>query len=295
MITRQYLKSIVDNYESHGIGPISLELEEDNENTKIITQFMADDYERNEAWLEDFLGDNNITEGYDLDVEEVNGQVNNIVIFSNAYLDENEKLLGENNMIQNDTSNTPLNKTSNLQSAELSEESSSEKDISKESIPEENIPDKILWPEDSIVVKTNDSQIQPSQENIAAFVNTTVQNKSVSSTSNRSSDISSKPMPTKKLSAFKQVYSCLVNAIPKLTDDHITNLTSKEYCKTNAGLGYPLLLEVNTSMKYKDQVKMNGKSRYAKNPITILNRSFYITNHLFERNVIRIQKMLDEL
>ena len=295
MITRQYLKSIVDNYESHGIGPISLELEEDNENTKIITQFMADDYERNEVWLEDFLGDNNITEGYDLDVEEVNGQVNNIVVFSNAYLDENEKLLDENNMIQNDTSNTPLNKISNLQSAELSEESLSKKDIPKGRIPEENISDKTLWSKDSIVTKTNDSQIQPLQENVAAFVDTTVQNKSVSSTSNKSSDISSKPMPTKKLSAFKQVYSCLANAIPKLTDDHITNLTSKEYCKTNAGLGYPLLLEVNTSMKYKDQVKMNGKSRYAKNPITILNRSFYITNHLFERNVIRIQKMLDEL
>lgn len=293
MITRQYLKSIVDNYESHDIGPISLELEENNENTKIITQFMTDDYERNEAWLEDFLGDNNITEGYDLDVEEVNGQVNNIVIFSNAYLDENEELLDENNTIQSDISN--LNKASNLQSVGLSDQNISEKDISTKSISEDNISDETLWLENSIGTRTVDSQIQSSRENVAAFVDTTVQNKSVSNTSNKSSDISSKPAPTKKLSAFKQVHSCLANAIPKLTDDHITNLTSKEYCKTNAGLGYPLLLEVNTSMKYKDQVKMNGKSRYAKNPITILNRSFYITNHLFERNVIRIQKMLDEL
>ena len=250
MITKQYLKDLIDNYESNGLDPISLELEADGENTKIIARFLRDDYESNEAWLEDFLSDNNIFDGYDLDIEECNGQVNHTVIFSNEYLEENEMLASELVDVTN------ANKDSNAQ-----------QDIK---IKE---PAKVIKPVQSVVQNTT--------VNKAAFVT----NQNAQPTRINTSE--------KKISAFKQVQAFITDVIPKLTDDNLTSLMSKEYCKANAGLGYPLLLEVDSNILYKDQVKMNGKSRYAKRPIIINNRSFYITNHLFDRNVIRIKNMLD--
>lgn len=95
-------------------------------------------------------------------------------------------------------------------------------------------------------------------------------------------------------SAFNLIRKMLVNAISKFKDGAADKLSDYNYTKA-AGLTYALLLEVDPTRDYKEQTWMNGKCRYSRQTVEISGRQFYITNHLFHRNVDRMEQLLNDL
>ena len=98
-----------------------------------------------------------------------------------------------------------------------------------------------------------------------------------------------------KISAAAQIRNLINQALPKITSTELTKLTDTHFCHENASLTYPLFMQVNPAMAYKDQANMDGKKRYAREPIQILGNSYYVTNHLFARNIPKVEKMLKSL
>lgn len=95
-------------------------------------------------------------------------------------------------------------------------------------------------------------------------------------------------------SAFNLVRKMFVSAIPKFKSNAADKLSDYNYTKA-AGLTYALLLEVDPTRDYKEQTWMNGKCRYSRQTVEIAGRQFYITNHLFHRNVDRMEQLLKDL
>ena len=95
----------------------------------------------------------------------------------------------------------------------------------------------------------------------------------------------------KPLSAYKQIVALIHQCMHKMTPAHLQQLCDVDFCKKNASLAYAMFLKVDASKAYKDQTRFNGKSRYARHPINIQGDDYYITNHLFKRNVDKSKQM----
>ena len=75
----------------------------------------------------------------------------------------------------------------------------------------------------------------------------------------------------------------------------MTILTDAIQCKTRASLGYPLFMEVNPALTYKVQATFNGRYRYGKQVLTIQGKNYYVTNHLFARNISKVKDLFTAL
>lgn len=98
-----------------------------------------------------------------------------------------------------------------------------------------------------------------------------------------------------KVSAAKQIQAYIDAALPKLTAKEMTILTDAIQCKTRASLGYPLFMEVNPALTYKVQATFNGRYRYGKQILTIQGKNYYVTNHLFARNISKVKDLFTAL
>lgn len=98
-----------------------------------------------------------------------------------------------------------------------------------------------------------------------------------------------------KVSAAKQIQAYIDAALPKLTAKEMTILTDAIQCKTRASLGYPLFMEVNPALTYKVQATFNGRYRYGKQVLTIQGKNYYVTNHLFARNISKVKDLFTAL
>lgn len=98
-----------------------------------------------------------------------------------------------------------------------------------------------------------------------------------------------------KVSAAKQIQAYIDAALPKLTAKEMTILTDAIQCKTRASLGYPLFMEVNPALTYKVQATFNGRYRYGKQILTIQGKNYYVTNHLFARNISKVKDLFTTL
>lgn len=94
-----------------------------------------------------------------------------------------------------------------------------------------------------------------------------------------------------KVSAAKQIQAYIDAALPKLTAKEMIILTDAIQCKTRASLGYPLFMEVNPALTYKVQATFNGRYRYGKQVLTIQGKNYYVTNHLFARNISKVKDL----
>lgn len=98
-----------------------------------------------------------------------------------------------------------------------------------------------------------------------------------------------------KVSAAKQIQAYIDAALPKLTAKEMTILTDAIQCKTRASLGYPLFMEANPALTYKVQATFNGRYRYGKQVLTIQGKNYYVTNHLFARNISKVKDLFTAL
>ena len=98
-----------------------------------------------------------------------------------------------------------------------------------------------------------------------------------------------------KVSAAKQINAFIMAALPNITDKELAILTDSTECKKRASLGFPLFMEVNPNLTYKDQATFLGKYRYSKRIVNILGKDYYVTNHLFQRNISKVEAMLTNL
>lgn len=98
-----------------------------------------------------------------------------------------------------------------------------------------------------------------------------------------------------KVSAAKQIQAYIDAALPKLTAKEMTILTDAIQCKARASLGYPLFMEVNPALTYKVQATFNGRYRYGKQILTIQGKNYYVTNHLFARNISKVKDLFTAL
>ena len=115
------------------------------------------------------------------------------------------------------------------------------------------------------------------------------------SLSGKSARVSTLDANGNKVSAAKQIQAFIDKALPNITDKEMAILTDSEQCKKMASLGFPLFMEVNPNLDYKTQARFLGKYRYGKKITNILGKDYYTTNHLFERNISRVEKMLTNL
>ena len=97
------------------------------------------------------------------------------------------------------------------------------------------------------------------------------------------------------ISAFAQIKEMITSCKEKITEEHVSLLCNNQYCKKRASLSYALLLKKDPNISYKEQTKLNGKCRYAKQPISLLNDMYYITNHIFKRNIEKVKFMLHSM
>lgn len=98
-----------------------------------------------------------------------------------------------------------------------------------------------------------------------------------------------------KVSAAKQIQAYIDAVLPKLTAKEMNILTDAIQCKTRASLGYPLFMEVNPALTYKVQATFNGRYRYGKQVLTIQGKNYYVTNHLFARNISKVKDLFTAL
>lgn len=97
-----------------------------------------------------------------------------------------------------------------------------------------------------------------------------------------------KTMEVRKNSPFAKVRALLETASPKLTDEKLIALVSKDSTKA-MGLSYPLLKEALPDVPFKDICVENDRARYSRVPIKLCEKDYYITNHLYIRHVDRIK------
>ncbi len=86
----------------------------------------------------------------------------------------------------------------------------------------------------------------------------------------------------KRPSAGKQIRTLFETIIPKLKDEHLEMLTSAEKTKEVLKIRYAFL---KLSTENKEDRKINGNARYGSKTITINDKSYWITNDLYERNI----------
>lgn len=98
-----------------------------------------------------------------------------------------------------------------------------------------------------------------------------------------------------RVSAAKQIQTMLSHALPNITDTTLSILTDPQQCKQMASLGFPLLMQVNPALTYKQQATFNGKYRYSRTIVNVLGNDYYVTNHLFARNVAKVDTMFKTL
>ena len=89
------------------------------------------------------------------------------------------------------------------------------------------------------------------------------------------------------VSAFERVRSMLENAT--FSDEQVAFLTSKQ---KEFGLAYAMLIPADANVTYKDVAFRGNKARYARREITINGSSYYMTNHIYDKNVDRIRNAL---
>ena len=109
------------------------------------------------------------------------------------------------------------------------------------------------------------------------------------------SEINSKK--NKKISAAVCVNNILNKIVydNTMTEEALLHLTNVKDCRKFMRLSYPLLFQVNPNLTFKEQSSFNGKIRYSKRRIQFLNKEYYVTNHIFESNIIKIQSYLEKL
>lgn len=115
---------------------------------------------------------------------------------------------------------------------------------------------------------------------------------SLKGTSNRVSTLDANG---NRVSAAKQIMDMINRALPNITQKELAILTDNDQCNQLASLGFPLFMEVNPNMSYKDQTTFNGKYRYSKHTVTLFGKDYYITNHLFARNIPKVDNMFKTL
>lgn len=90
-----------------------------------------------------------------------------------------------------------------------------------------------------------------------------------------------------KQSAYNILRELILSHKQEINDDIISKLTDKDFSR-QAGLTYALFLEVDYTTDYKAQTWMNGKNRYSKKILDINNRQFYLTNHIFHKQLPKL-------
>lgn len=97
-------------------------------------------------------------------------------------------------------------------------------------------------------------------------------------------------------SAFQRMIDAFTLAIPLLTEEHLNILTDVSKTKELTGIAIPLLIKVDTScditQAFERQTWASNKNRYSRTPVTICGKQYWITNHIFDRNIPRIKDML---
>ena len=96
-------------------------------------------------------------------------------------------------------------------------------------------------------------------------------------------------------SAFAMIKECIEMAVKKFTPEMIKLLMNQKYINEHTGLSYALLMKVDDNLTYEDQTYFNGKNRYAKKTMTINDQKYYICNHVFHKNVNRVNEMINSL
>jgi len=94
-------------------------------------------------------------------------------------------------------------------------------------------------------------------------------------------------IPPKKISAGKTIREMFESILPKLKDEHLEILTSQEKTKEVLKIRYAFLKEATEN---KDDRKINNHSRYGSKTITINDKSYWVTNDLYERNIETFEK-----
>ena len=90
-----------------------------------------------------------------------------------------------------------------------------------------------------------------------------------------SQEMSSNALPRQKVGKFVRGKISILLTEGRLTQDDISNLCNKEYCKRIFKLPYPLFVRKRTETKDK-----HGRLRYWVNKI----EGYYVCNHWFEKN-----------
>lgn len=100
-------------------------------------------------------------------------------------------------------------------------------------------------------------------------------------------------------SAFQRMFDAFTLAMPYLTPQHLAVLTDVTQTKALTGVALPLLIKVDASededTAFSIQTWKAKKNRYCRTPITILGDKYWITNHIFDRNIPKIKDMLTSM
>lgn len=104
-------------------------------------------------------------------------------------------------------------------------------------------------------------------------------------------EIPTKEVP-KKLSAGKTIRDLFQTIISKLKDEQLEILTSAEKTKEVLKIRYAFLKE---STENKEDRKVNGNARYGAKTITINDKSYWMTNDLYERNIETFKAWVETL
>ena len=100
-------------------------------------------------------------------------------------------------------------------------------------------------------------------------------------------------------SAFYRMMDALELAIPLLKEEHIKVLTDVNQTKVLLGVSIPFLIEVDTSVSleeaFRKQTWFSNKNRYLNVPIEINNKKYWITNHIFDRNIPKVKELLSKM
>lgn len=89
------------------------------------------------------------------------------------------------------------------------------------------------------------------------------------------------------VSAFARVRTMLENAT--FSNEQVAFLTSKQ---KEFGLAYAMLIPADANVAYKDVAFRGNKARYARHEVTINSKNYYLTNHIYDKNVDRIRNAL---
>ena len=102
-----------------------------------------------------------------------------------------------------------------------------------------------------------------------------------------------------KKSAFYRMLDAFNLAVPYFKQEHLDILTDINQTKPLTGVVLPFLIEVDTSVSleeaFEKQTYYSHKNRYLNKPLEINGKLYWITNHIFDRNISRIKEMLTNM